>query len=220
MSRYNALFRWVLSSIALAALAFMCAGNTELPALCAYLGIFATSGLVAVLIVDPALLEERSNPGEDVLDPFIGTSTTFLFLLTVSVAALDSGRLHWTETIEAQVQTPALVFLAVITALQIWAMAVNPFFSTGIRVQTERSHHLITHGPYRLVRHPGYFAMFFMLPATAISLGSWVALIPASLYSAVILRRTVEEDEFLKNELSGYLSYVSTVRCRLFPGLW
>jgi protein-S-isoprenylcysteine O-methyltransferase Ste14 len=220
MSRNNALFRWFLSSVALATMALLCAGKANTPALWVYLGIFSTSGLVTALIVDPSLLEERSNSGDSVLDPFIGKSTTFLFLLTVAVAALDSGRFHWTKTIGLQAQTAALVFLVVMTALQIWAMTVNPFFSTRIRVQHERGHHVITRGPYRLVRHPGYFAMFLIMPLTAFSLGSCAALIPASLYSAVILRRTTQEDDFLRNQLHGYPGYIARVRCRLFAGLW
>ena len=220
MTRKNAIFRWILSNAVLATLTFLCAGKTNPLMLRAYLATVAALGLVMTLVVEPALLEERSNPGRDVLDPYVGMGTSFLFLLTVVIATLDSGRLHWTENIGQPAETIALVLLAVVTTLQIWAMVVNPFFSTGIRVQTERGHHLITHGPYRLVRHPAYFTMILIMPATAIALGSYLALIPAFLYSAVILRRTRQEDSFLKNQLPGYSGYISRVRYMLFPGLW
>jgi len=220
MTRTNALFRWFLANAILAALAFLCAGTTNLPMLRAYLGTNAALGLVTALIVDPARLEERSSPGPNVLDPFVGTATSFLFLSTVAVAALDSGRLHWTKSFNGPAQVTALVLLAAMTVLQTWAMAVNPFFSSVIRLQTEREHRLVTSGPYRFVRHPGYFAMFLTMPATAIALGSWLAMILASLYSAMILRRTTQEDDFLKNQLRGYPDYMTRVRYRLFPGLW
>jgi protein-S-isoprenylcysteine O-methyltransferase Ste14 len=220
MTRTYALFQWSLGNAILEAIAFLCAGTANLPMLRAYLGTIAALGLVTALIVDPALLEERSSPGPHVLDPFVGTATSFLFLSTVAVAALDSGRLHWTESFTEPAQMAALVLLAAMTALQTWAMAVNPFFCNVIRLQTERGHRLVTSGPYRFVRHPGYFAMFFTMPATAIALGSWLALIPASLYSAVILRRTTREEDFLKNQLRGYPDYMTRVRCRVFPGLW
>ena len=35
-------------------------------------------------------------------------------------------------------------------------MAANRFFSPVVRIQGERGHHLITAGPYRFLRHPGY----------------------------------------------------------------
>jgi protein-S-isoprenylcysteine O-methyltransferase Ste14 len=220
MTRTNALFRWLLSNAVLATLAFLCASTTDLFMLTAYLGTIAALSLVTTLIVDPTLLHERSTPGPGVLDPFVGIQTSFLFLLTVAVATLDSGRLHWSESITQPVQVAALVLLVVMTALQTWAMVVNPFFSSAIRLQTERGHHLISSGPYRLVRHPGYSAMLLIMPATAIALGSCLALVPAFLYSAVILRRTTREDFFLKSQLTGYPGYMSRVRYRLFPGLW
>jgi protein-S-isoprenylcysteine O-methyltransferase Ste14 len=96
-------------------------------------------------------------------------------------------------------------------------MIVNPFFSPTVRLQTERGHHVIAHGPYRFMRHPGYFAMLIALPASAIALGSWLALIPTSAFVAVIVRRARIEDEFLMQNLFGYNSYASRVRVGIFP---
>ena len=62
--------------------------------------------------------------------------------------------------------------------------------------------------------------MFLTMPTTAIALGSWLALIPALLYSAMIFRRTTQEDDFLRNQLRGYPDYMSRVRYRLFPLFW
>jgi hypothetical protein len=53
-------------------------------------------------------------------------------------------------------------------------------------------------GPYRFVRHPGYLAMLIALPASALAIGSWPALIPAAAFILVILRRVQLEDEFLR----------------------
>lgn len=54
-----------------------------------------------------------------------------------------------------------LVTVAFGTAGIMWAMKVNRFFSTVVRIQDDRGHRVIDHGPYRLVRHPGY--AFWML---------------------------------------------------------
>src|SRR6516162_6254027 len=43
-------------------------------------------------------------------------------------------------------------------ALALWAMRVNRFFSSVIRIQTDRGQHVVTTGPYAFVRHPGYTA--------------------------------------------------------------
>jgi len=220
MTRANALFRWLLLNAALATLALLCAGGLNLPMLWSYLAVFAAATLVAAFVLDPKLLHERSNPGDIGLDPFSGKGIGFLYIATIAVAALDAGRFHWTRSIDPSAQAIALGFVALLFSLQTWAMAVNPFFSSAIRVQPERGHRVVTHGPYRAIRHPGYFAMLLNLPATAIALGSHAALIPAILCSVIILRRTFREDRFLREELPGYPAYMMMVRYRLFPGLW
>jgi protein-S-isoprenylcysteine O-methyltransferase Ste14 len=114
----------------------------------------------------------------------------------------------------------ALGFVAVGMGLQIWAIAVNPSFSSAIRLQTQSTHRPIVGGPYRFLRHPGYLAMLITIPATAIALGSLFAVFPALAYGVVIVLRTAREDLFLAEKLDGYDQYVSKVHYRLIPGLW
>ena len=103
------------------------------------------------------------------------------------------------------------------TTLQLWAMVVNPFFSPEIRLQSERGHRLVTCGPYRFLRHPGYLAMLISVPASALAIGSWLALVPAAAFCLVILKRVGAEEEFLQKNLAGYSDYMRQVRGRLFP---
>lgn len=220
MTRTNPLLRWLFVNIALAALAFLCAGRIELPMLSAYLAMYAAITLVASIVVDPELLQQRTLPGDSGLDPIGGKGIGVLFFATVAVAALDIGRFHWTQGMEGTTQAIALTVVAASLALITWAMAVNPFFSSAVRLQSERGHRVISRGPYRFVRHPGYAAMFFSVPGSAIAVGSHVALIPGVVCSIIILRRTFREDRFLREELPGYPAYMMRVRYRLFPGLW
>jgi hypothetical protein len=68
--------------------------------------------------------------------------------------------------------------------------------SPALRIQTERGHSVITRGPYRIVRHPGYFAMLVAVPASALA------------------------DRYLRQVLPGYLGYADSVCYRLLPGIW
>ena len=111
------------------------------------------------------------------------------------------------------------VFAAAL-GLQVWAMIVNPFFSPVIGIQSERGHHVITRGPYRWLRHPGYLAMIIAILASALAIGSWLALIPAAGFCAVIVRRSRVEDEFLKGNLAGYIDYMQRVRGSLLPAVY
>jgi protein-S-isoprenylcysteine O-methyltransferase Ste14 len=54
-------------------------------------------------------------------------------------------------------------------------MRVNRFFSSVIRIQTDRGQHVVTTGPYAFVRHPGYTAGILIMAASGPALGSWLA---------------------------------------------
>jgi protein-S-isoprenylcysteine O-methyltransferase Ste14 len=106
------------------------------------------------------------------------------------------------------------------TLLQERVRPANRFFSIAVRVQTDRGHQVVSAGPYGVVRHPGYLGMIVAAPAAALALGSWLALVPALGYSALIARRAVLEDRYLCDQLDGYAAYADRVRFRLIPGVW
>jgi protein-S-isoprenylcysteine O-methyltransferase Ste14 len=105
-------------------------------------------------------------------------------------------------------------------AITAWAQAVNPFFEPGVRIQTERAQRVITSGPYRVVRHPGYSAAIALFIGIPLALASWWALLPAALATALLVVRTSLEDRLLGAELPGYDAYASRTRYRLLPGVW
>lgn len=65
-------------------------------------------------------------------------------------------------------------------------MASNKFFSGTVRIQKERGHTVVTTGPYRFVRHPGYLGYIIFSMATPLLLGSLWTLIPAGLTTCII----------------------------------
>ena len=97
---------------------------------------------------------------------------------------------------------------------------VNRFFSGTVRIQTERGHRVVTGGPYRFVRHPGYLGGVISYLAMPLILGSAWAYIPAAVGMAVTAIRAALEDRTLKKELPGYLEYTQATRYRLIPGIW
>ena len=136
------------------------------------------------------------------------------------IAGLDTGRFHWSDSIPLPVRVIALVVCAASSGLAIWAVYVNRFFSSSIRIQHERGHHVVTTGPYQYVRHPGYLAALLRILCGPLALGSWVAMLPCAGCFLAFLRRTALEDKFLHEELPGYTEYAAKVRYRLLPGIW
>ena len=208
--------RWAVLTLSISTLLFVAAGTMRLPVLRNYLVTFSTFLLATMLSIDPGLAIERSRTSEKGGTP--GRLVAGLsFLATLTVAALEVGRLHWVHSVPADARRTGLLLFAAAMALQMWAMIVNPFFSPEIRLQPERGHRLIARGPYRLLRHPGYLAMLVAVPASALAIGSWLALLPATAFCLGILKRVGAEEHFLQSNLAGYSEYMGRVRGRLFP---
>jgi protein-S-isoprenylcysteine O-methyltransferase Ste14 len=202
------------------ALLFGCAGRWDLPWFWAYLGVWAVAIVVATPLVDPGLIRERMRPGPGGQDFAIAYAVIPLWLGQYVIAGLDVGRFHWSDIVPLAVQVVAFVMMVAATAVLVWAEVVNPFFSTVIRIQTERGHRVITSGPYRYLRHPGYAALPFLFAGGGLVLGSWLAALIGLVMCLPMLHRTAREDGILREQLEGYAAYAQKVRYRLFPGVW
>lgn len=87
-------------------------------------------------------------------------------------------------------------------------------------VAVEEGQHVVTTGPYSLIRHPMYFAATLIYLASPLALGSFWALIPASLFPFFLAARIYNEESVLLRDLEGYADYCKEVRYRLIPGVW
>jgi len=198
---------------------FGIAGRWDLPLAWACLGGYAAFMVLAQCLMDPELRRERMNPAPGGIDRQIRWAMLPFMLGYWVVAGLDV-RWHGSEIIPPGLQILGLAGMAGFLGLALWALTQNRFFSPVVRVQTERGHHLITSGPYRFIRHPGYLGGAGSALCGAIALGSWWALLPAAGVAGVLLRRIRLEDQFLHRELAGYQDYARKVRYRIFPGIW
>ncbi|HXJ95470.1 MAG TPA: methyltransferase [Terriglobia bacterium] len=194
------------------------AGRGRDPITQAYLAVFGFLAGATSLAIYRRLPRWQIQNSSQAADPGLPSLASFLFVVTFTVAAFDTGRFHWSPALPAAVRIAGLWVLALSGSLQVWAIAVNPFFSPGLSIQAHQR--LIATGPYRFMRHPGYLAMLVTVPATAVTLGSLAALLPALTYDLLILNRTVREDGFLRKKLGGYAEYARMVHCRIVPGLW
>jgi protein-S-isoprenylcysteine O-methyltransferase Ste14 len=99
-------------------------------------------------------------------------------------------------------------------------MLANPFFSAVVRLQHDRGQGVISKGPYRFVRHPGYLGMLLANLATPILLDAPWTFVPVGVVAALLVLRTFLEDLTLVAGLNGYAEYARATRARLVPGLW
>lgn len=135
------------------------------------------------------------------------------------VAALDT-RFRWLPSVPVSASIAALMTMVPAAALTYSAVAVNIFFSSHVRIQGDRGHVVVTTGPYRFVRHPGYTGSILFNLLVPVALGSWIALVPGICTAVLLVYRTVKEDGALMEELHGYITYSKQVRHRLIPGIF
>ncbi|WP_028745806.1 methyltransferase family protein [Rhizobium mesoamericanum] len=216
----SAYFKAGLFVVAMAAALFATAGTIAVPGFWAYLAIFAVVMIISFAALDPDLLRERMRPGGKKPPLSLRVFSLVLFMHWI-VAGLDRGRFHWSDNVPDWLQGVSLFTVAAGYALALWAMRVNRFFSSVIRIQADRGQHVVSTGPYAFVRHPGYTAGFLIIAASGPALGSWLAAALVVLFSLpFLLYRTIMEDRIPRAELAGYSDYAARVRWRLLPGIW
>lgn len=171
----------------------------------------------------PGLLAERgrmlrhddAKPWDKTLAPLVGLGGALLPL----VAGLDA-RFGWSAGFSLPVELAALILIIGGYALSSYALVENAFFSGMVRIQTDRGHRVVSSGPYRWLRHPGYAGALLAYVATPLFLDSAWTFLPAALLTAVLVIRTGLEDRTLQAELDGYRAYAGRVQYRLLPGVW
>lgn len=173
-------------------------------------------------IVLPAeVIEERGRKKENVKkwDKMLSSIISVWVILMYVFSGLDR-RFHWTGDIAVFINIAGLVFIFLGSLLFTWSMASNKFFSTLVRLQTDRQHTVATEGPYKFVRHPGYLGYIIFTLATPVALGAFWGLVFSGIIGILLIVRTALEDATLKKELPGYAEYTENVKYKLIPLLW
>ncbi len=175
-----------------------------------------------ILALDNDLMKERSKPGEGVKkwDKLIlGLS----FLVTIGmyiVAGFDSGRYHWSPQFHWSLYVLGIVLTVTGQLFFLVAQKQNKFFSSTVRIQTDRGHTVCDKGLYKIVRHPAYMGSFIQTLGFPLLFGSLWSIIPIGVSIILLITRTYLEDKILNLELYGYADYAKKTRYKLIPYLW
>lgn len=175
-----------------------------------------------VLRIDSELLKERSKPGKDTKkwDKII---LGLFFLVTISmyiIAGLDSGRYHWSPDFHWSICLLGIILTASGQLVFLIAQKQNKFFSSTVRIQTDREHVVCEAGLYKIVRHPAYLGSIIQSAGFPLLFGSLWSIIPVCVLIILLITRTNLEDRTLKNELKGYPEYSEKTRYKIIPYVW
>jgi len=190
-------------------------------------GLLATGGFIVSRVLaarrHPDLLAERSRYGQhENVKPW-DRRLTPLILLGSGLIPLAAGlemRFAPSPPGGEWLKIAALLTMIAGYALSTYALMENRYFSANVRIQVDREHQVVTSGPYRWVRHPGYVGGLLGYLATPLLLDSRWAWPLVLLLGGVTVLRTSLEDRTLQEELPGYREYAGRVRYRLLPGVW
>jgi protein-S-isoprenylcysteine O-methyltransferase Ste14 len=190
--------------------------------------IYVAIGLImsilhyTVLQIDSQLLIERSKPGENT-KKWDKTILGLSLLVTISmyiVAGLDSGRFHWSPDFHWSVYLLGMILTATGQLLFLIAQKQNKFFSSTVRIQTDRGHTVCDTGLYKKVRHPAYLGSIIQSLGFPLIFGSIWSIIPISLSIILLITRTYLEDKTLRNELKDYPEYADKTKYKIIPYVW
>jgi protein-S-isoprenylcysteine O-methyltransferase Ste14 len=161
------------------------------------------------------LQHEDAKPWDKLLSPLVGLGGGLIPL----AAGLDM-RLGGSVPFSPAAKVLALGAILAGYVLASYALVANRFFSGMVRIQTDRGHQVVSSGPYRWLRHPGYAGALLAYLATPVFLDSIWSFLPVLFITIVLAVRTRLEDITLQAELPGYREYALRVRFRLLPGIW
>ncbi|UCE16279.1 MAG: isoprenylcysteine carboxylmethyltransferase family protein [Candidatus Bathyarchaeota archaeon] len=205
---------------------FISAGHTNVPRAWIFFSatfVYLIVSTAALYKFNPELLVhrlKRKREDSKLWDEILVRANNLTVLIAVpATAGLDVGRFHWSDL---GIETAVLGFAPFIvsTILLNWAMIVNLHFEPTVRIQKDRDHKVITSGPYKIVRHPGYLAGVLFTSSIPLILGSILTFIPTGIYILLIITRTLLEDKTLQKELEGYPEYAKKVKHKLIPRIW
>ena len=207
----------------LGAVLFGVAGTLDYWQAWTFLAVFGTCVLAVTIdlaVRDPALLARRVKAGplaERRRGQQVAQGIAQLAFLAVFVVAALDHRLVWSRVPDAIIVAgDAIVALGLAAVWRVFR--ANTFTAATIQVETEQ--HVVSTGPYGIVRHPMYAGAIAMLLGVPLAIGSWPALGAIPPLAAVIVWRLLDEERVLDAELAGYPAYRANVRYRLVPFVW
>ncbi|WP_013590043.1 methyltransferase family protein [Paraburkholderia phenoliruptrix] len=178
----------------------------------------ALAGMLASLTQPAYSPLDHDAPPED-----RGTAKQLVWTvyLTLLAGMVESLTLHYPESMAWDAFAVGAFGVAIAGALlRAWAVAaLGRFFTWHVRVQSGQQ--VVSSGPYRLVRHPGYTGAWFLYVGILLGMHAPLAAALAGFLLLVAFVRRIGYEEQLMLQTFGdeYLSYSRRVR-RLLPLVW
>ena len=111
------------------------------------------------------------------------------------------------------------LLLLVSCALAMWAMMVMKLGNFNVVPTPVYQGRLVTQGPYRLIRHPMYTAVFIFAAALLAGQFDYIKLVICLLLVAGLVVKMLHEENLLCSHYPGYRAYMDRTK-RVIPFVW
>jgi protein-S-isoprenylcysteine O-methyltransferase Ste14 len=187
----------------------------------AFFGTLSISTILVTIymaLYDKQLLESRLRLG-----PTVEKRSTQKIIVTVGllvyVAAFVTNvfdhRFGWSPAVPVWLSLLGDALAALGILIYFLVIRANHYAASTVEVAEGQT--VVSTGPYAIVRHPMYAAAILVFIGMPLSLGSWWGLLFVPLFIGGFVWRLLDEEEFLRANLSGYAEYMREVRYRLMP---
>lgn len=187
------------------------------------IGLYAVCGTFSAMYMwkyNRALFELRMKQGPQAeKSPAQRVIVTLLYAGLIAqfvLAALDH-RFRWS------VMPPFVAILGdaiVVVAFYVYFIVMRENrFASGV-IELNAGQHVISTGPYSIVRHPMYIGLLLITLGVPLAMGSYWALTIFAAEIPVVMWRLLNEEQFLVKNLPGYAEYRTQTRWRLVPGVF
>jgi len=215
-------FQLVIACVLIGFALFISAGTIAYWQAWVFLGVLAVCSVLLTLSVigDPILLENRTRDGPTAETRSIQKIIVWCTGLPAVAAFIVPGfdhRFGWSS------EPPWLSIVGdLLLIMSLWMVyrvfKENSFGSTTVKIAEGQK--VISSGPYAIVRNPMYASAAVYFIGMSLALGSYWGLIPALFTILGLVWRLLDEEEFLAQNLPGYMEYLAKVRWHLIPGIF
>ncbi len=131
-------------------------------------------------------------------------------LVGVILYLIDPGMMTWAAVpLPLWMRWIGIALLAATGGLLVWTLASLGKNLTDT-VVTRRAHTLVTHGPYRFVRHPFYDCVLLLMLSTSLAAANWFLVVTGTLlFVFFVIRTRIEEDHLLRRFGDSYRHYMA-----------
>ena len=166
---------------------------------------------------NPDLLRKRLSAKEKEREQKRVVDISGVMFVAMFIIAGFNRRFDWWMLPDGIVLSAAAAFLLGYV-MYAEVMRENVWLSRIIEVHENQK--VVDKGLYGVVRHPMYTSTLILFLSMPLILSSPWSFVIMLLYIPIIVKRIINEESVLSNELDGYAEYKQKVRYRLVPYLW